>query len=405
LTPGDFASTDGWKQAQPQDAVLRGKWWEMFHDPLLNDLQQQVDAANQTLAQAWANYRAARAAVALSRSQLYPTVTTTPSATRSATGPHATNQFQLPVDASWEVDLWGSGPQPGGREQRRGPGDSCGSGEHAPFAARPAGRRLLPVAWAGRAEAAARRNRRRVPEDARADQGQARIWYRLRLRRRPGADAAPADHRPGHRPGHHPGTARARHRGAGRQGGLQLLDSGGAAAREPARGAAGRAVAAPRAPSGHLRRRAPRRGVQRTDRRGQGRVLPYAHAQRRGGVCQHRHRLPLHAAQPDLGVRGLAGPDAIRRRKAAGTGRGGAGDTRGFRRVVPPDRADRVPGGGGLPRRRSHPLAGAAAAGRCRRLSPEGPDARDGSVQGWRRPVSRRHRPPRPHFFPTSAPR
>ncbi len=108
LTPGDFASTDGWKQAQPQDAVLRGKWWEMFHDPLLNDLQQEVDAANQTLAQAWANYRAARAAVALSRSQLYPTVTTTPSATRSGTGPHATNQFQLPVDAAWEVDLWGS---------------------------------------------------------------------------------------------------------------------------------------------------------------------------------------------------------------------------------------------------------------------------------------------------------
>ncbi|HYS10425.1 MAG TPA: TolC family protein, partial [Myxococcales bacterium] len=108
LTPGDFASTDGWKQAQPQDAVLRGNWWEMFHDPLLNDLQQQVDAANQTLAQAWANYRAARAAVALSRSQLYPTVTTTPSATRSGTGLHATNQFQLPVDAAWEVDLWGS---------------------------------------------------------------------------------------------------------------------------------------------------------------------------------------------------------------------------------------------------------------------------------------------------------
>ncbi len=106
LTPGDFASTDGWKQAQPRDGVIRGNWWELFDDPLLNDLQRQVDAANQTLAQAYASYRAARALVALSRSQLYPTVTTSPSATRS--GPPGTNRFQLPLDAAWEVDLWGS---------------------------------------------------------------------------------------------------------------------------------------------------------------------------------------------------------------------------------------------------------------------------------------------------------
>jgi NodT family efflux transporter outer membrane factor (OMF) lipoprotein len=106
LTPADYANTDGWKQAEPRDDVIRESWWEMFGDPLLNDLQQQVDVANQTLAQAAANYRAARAVVAQYRSQLFPTLTTSPSATRS--GPPGTNRFQVPLDAAWEVDLWGS---------------------------------------------------------------------------------------------------------------------------------------------------------------------------------------------------------------------------------------------------------------------------------------------------------
>jgi NodT family efflux transporter outer membrane factor (OMF) lipoprotein len=106
LTPADFASTDGWKQAQPRDDVIRGSWWEMFGDPLLDELERQVDVANQTLAQAVATHREAEAVVAQSRSQLFPTVTTSPSAQRS--GPPGTNRFQLPFDASWEVDLWGS---------------------------------------------------------------------------------------------------------------------------------------------------------------------------------------------------------------------------------------------------------------------------------------------------------
>jgi NodT family efflux transporter outer membrane factor (OMF) lipoprotein len=106
LTPANYSSTDGWKQAEPRDDVIRGNWWEIFDDPLLNELEQQVDGANQTLALALANYRAAQAFVAQSRSQLYPTVTLSASASRS--GPRAGNQFQVPLSASWEPDLWGS---------------------------------------------------------------------------------------------------------------------------------------------------------------------------------------------------------------------------------------------------------------------------------------------------------
>jgi NodT family efflux transporter outer membrane factor (OMF) lipoprotein len=132
LTPADFASTDGWKQAQPRDDVIRGSWWEMFDDPLLDELERQVDAANQTLAQSYATHRAAEAVVAQYRSQLYPTVTLSPNATvsgpsgssRPATGSTgstgstqylgggggggASQYYQVPLDASWQVDLWGS---------------------------------------------------------------------------------------------------------------------------------------------------------------------------------------------------------------------------------------------------------------------------------------------------------
>src|ERR1700712_3435432 len=74
-TPGAFkeAPPEGWKRAQPSDAALRGKWWELFGDPALNALEEQVSVSNQNLAQAEAQFRGARAAVALARSGLFPT--------------------------------------------------------------------------------------------------------------------------------------------------------------------------------------------------------------------------------------------------------------------------------------------------------------------------------------------
>ena len=63
--------------------MRRGKWWEMFNDPELNALEEQIDATNQSIAQAYQNYMAARALVDEARSQRFPTVTTTPSVSRS----------------------------------------------------------------------------------------------------------------------------------------------------------------------------------------------------------------------------------------------------------------------------------------------------------------------------------
>jgi NodT family efflux transporter outer membrane factor (OMF) lipoprotein len=88
LTASDFKDTEGWKVATPSDGALRGNWWEMFNDPLLNSLEEKVNVSNQTLAAAVANFVAAHAMVLEARSQLFPTVSTSPSVTMSRPSLH-----------------------------------------------------------------------------------------------------------------------------------------------------------------------------------------------------------------------------------------------------------------------------------------------------------------------------
>jgi NodT family efflux transporter outer membrane factor (OMF) lipoprotein len=105
----------GWKQAQPNDAVMRGKWWEMYNDPQLNALEEQVGPANQSLKVAEANFRQARAAIQLNRSNLFPSIGTAPQITRnrisgnSPTGLQGYDygDFILPITVSWDIDFWG----------------------------------------------------------------------------------------------------------------------------------------------------------------------------------------------------------------------------------------------------------------------------------------------------------
>ena len=74
----NFPPADGWKVAQPQDAMLRGKWWEIYNDPELNTLEDQLNINNQTIKQYFYNLMEARTLIAQARSQLFPTLTTTP---------------------------------------------------------------------------------------------------------------------------------------------------------------------------------------------------------------------------------------------------------------------------------------------------------------------------------------
>jgi NodT family efflux transporter outer membrane factor (OMF) lipoprotein len=111
------APPEGWKSAQPNDGVIRGKWWEIFGDPTLNALEEQVAISNQNVLQAEAQFREAVAAVKIARSALFPTVTGTPSITGqqtssrlSTTGNRSitTQTFDLPVNASYTADVWGA---------------------------------------------------------------------------------------------------------------------------------------------------------------------------------------------------------------------------------------------------------------------------------------------------------
>jgi len=77
------AQANGWRVANPQDAMLRGKWWEVFGDPELNSLEEQLTINNQTIKQSFENYMAALAVIAESRATLLPTVSTTVGATGS----------------------------------------------------------------------------------------------------------------------------------------------------------------------------------------------------------------------------------------------------------------------------------------------------------------------------------
>jgi len=111
---------DGWKEAQPSDDAIRGKWWQIYQDHELNALEGQVNVSNQNVLAAEAQFRAARDAVRIARSGVFPTVATNPSMVNSKTSSTLTNSqpnafvpgvrtaYNLPLDLSYQADIWGS---------------------------------------------------------------------------------------------------------------------------------------------------------------------------------------------------------------------------------------------------------------------------------------------------------
>ena len=106
-----------WNPARPQDDSDRGAWWKIFGDPLLDQLEDELTAANQDLKTAEAHLRQARAQVGMAQADQYPTITTGPSVTSLKDSPHQayftlpnprpTSQFSLPFDLDYELDFWG----------------------------------------------------------------------------------------------------------------------------------------------------------------------------------------------------------------------------------------------------------------------------------------------------------
>jgi NodT family efflux transporter outer membrane factor (OMF) lipoprotein len=122
--PTAYKELAGWKIATPQDAFARGPWWSIYHDPLLDSLERQVNVNNQTVKENEAAYRAAIALVREAQANFYPTVGINAGVTRSSggggtsssggvagfSGGHGfgpTTQYSLEGSADWAPDLWG----------------------------------------------------------------------------------------------------------------------------------------------------------------------------------------------------------------------------------------------------------------------------------------------------------
>jgi NodT family efflux transporter outer membrane factor (OMF) lipoprotein len=116
--PASFKESDQWQPAHPGDQAGRGNWWEVFGDPQLNRLEEQIASSNQSLKVAEARFREARAAIRFNRAAQFPTISTAPGASYVKSSDFSPNfptkiqqsskgDFELPIELSYELDLWG----------------------------------------------------------------------------------------------------------------------------------------------------------------------------------------------------------------------------------------------------------------------------------------------------------
>ena len=123
MAPPAFKELAGWKPAQPREAASGSPWWSVYDDPVLDQLERQIDVSNQTLKANEAAFRQASAIVAEGRSGFFPVAGVTASGTRSSTptgtsgssrsstrsssGHVIQNSFDAGGNVSWVPDIWG----------------------------------------------------------------------------------------------------------------------------------------------------------------------------------------------------------------------------------------------------------------------------------------------------------
>ena len=117
----DDATPKGFKEAGQNTAgqPLPPMWWNVFNDSKLNELEDAARTSSPNLRAAAARVVQARAIAGVAEAQYFPEVSLDPSAARtrySANRPaqpgtpvagYTTNDFRLPLDASYEIDVWG----------------------------------------------------------------------------------------------------------------------------------------------------------------------------------------------------------------------------------------------------------------------------------------------------------
>jgi NodT family efflux transporter outer membrane factor (OMF) lipoprotein len=121
-----FKELAGWKPSTPRDALDKGAWWSVYHDPELDRLERMVDVSNQTVKEFEAEYRNAVALVGEARAGLFPTATLPSGVTRSGQGSSegggggsgfgsggggggrgSGTIWSIEGSVSWDLDVWG----------------------------------------------------------------------------------------------------------------------------------------------------------------------------------------------------------------------------------------------------------------------------------------------------------
>lgn len=117
--PVHYKEAEGWRQANPSDALARGAWWELYADAQLNGLIEKLNSSNQSVAQAEAQFRQARALVRSSRGAFFPSVDLSAGKTRASQGTGSSSSglsssssgirdtYNTQLGVSWEADVWG----------------------------------------------------------------------------------------------------------------------------------------------------------------------------------------------------------------------------------------------------------------------------------------------------------
>ncbi|HUS36948.1 MAG TPA: efflux transporter outer membrane subunit [Verrucomicrobiae bacterium] len=104
-----------WKEGKPADGVTKGRWWEIFNDATLSSLEERATTANPNLQAAFARVEQARSTARMSRAELLPNLVANPSFRRERYSPNqqpafgaiTVNSIRVPLDLSYEIDLWG----------------------------------------------------------------------------------------------------------------------------------------------------------------------------------------------------------------------------------------------------------------------------------------------------------
>ncbi len=114
-----FKGAGIWQPAQPSDNGPHGAWWKLYGDSQLDQLEQQVIKANETLAAAVAHYDQQQDISREIDASLYPTVTVGAAMSRNRQSdhrpqraipgnePNVYNADILGLGIDYEVDLWG----------------------------------------------------------------------------------------------------------------------------------------------------------------------------------------------------------------------------------------------------------------------------------------------------------